>query len=79
MLASATEPEVTEMSKKEQAMRDFEAAWSRWHRAQAELNPHFVAGEAPPEEKLDDLEQAVEQLEEAKERLDDAIRQDGLV
>jgi hypothetical protein len=52
----------------------FEAAWERWHRAQAGLRPHFVAGEVPPEEKLDELELAVESLEHAKEQLAAAIR-----
>jgi len=51
------------------ALTDFQTAWSRWHRAQAALNPHFVAGEVPPDEKLAELEEAVDQLEDAKDAL----------
>jgi len=50
------------MTDVESTVSDFEAARSCWHRAQAALNPHFVASEPPPDEKLYELEHAIEQL-----------------
>ena len=55
------------------ALSDFENAWSRWHRAQAALKPHFVAGEVPPDEKLGELEESVEEVEAAKDALTRAV------
>lgn len=74
LILSTRSVEGGKMVDRANAFDAFENAWNRWHRAQAALKPHFVAGEIPPDEKLDELERAVEDLERAKEHLADTIK-----